>query len=260
MPVFDLVVVCDGARVTEGYSGDKSKLGKVTADQLDRYTQYKAALRAALPGAARFEELSEWKGFSGALRHALGLCRTEFILVAQHDWELMSALDVPSLIRDMQDLDLTYVTMSSSKLTTLPVRHRGNEFGIYHKPGTVPDEFFTLHGQHSGYTLTYLPHWHDKPHLVRVQDYLKIFRSHRIARFPEDSFGHVLAPLAKAQGVCGPTDDRTGLAVRTYVAEEVIVSHTDARRALPEDSPLWEIKRRPKTGPEAITEYNDQGT
>lgn len=128
----------------------------------------------------------------------------------------------------------------------------------------------TLH-----YWYVAFPHWHDKPHIVRREDYLAIFTKHRITLFPEDEFGKVIQKLQRKQGTYAPLDPSTGIrmAVYMYAGSEPItdttgkvpalVKHSDGRKAVRRDGPeaiAWEEQRRAKELEREASDYSDAGS
>jgi hypothetical protein len=85
------IIVCDGATVTQ--SKPHYKKGKITADDASRYHGFIAALKGlgetgALPNTYVLP-LPKRAGFAQAVKAALTLVKTKFVMVVQHDQHII---------------------------------------------------------------------------------------------------------------------------------------------------------------------------
>jgi hypothetical protein len=123
------LIVCDGCRqrteaTSKRHNNVKQSLrnGIVDSEQLERYAQFKAALRELCANASEdslfcntsVEELEVRQGYGFALRHCLRECvSTPYVIVIQHDRTFMRPTPIYETVKAMwQHPNIKYVGMS----------------------------------------------------------------------------------------------------------------------------------------------------
>ncbi|CAK0824320.1 unnamed protein product [Prorocentrum cordatum] len=101
------VLVCDGLVEAGASRKPQHKAGRVTPDDASRYREFVARVRSlAAEGEGPFADLqvvecTEHQGFGFAVKRALQEVRTAFVLVVQHDQEVVRAFDLPAVLLAM---------------------------------------------------------------------------------------------------------------------------------------------------------------
>ncbi|ETW03319.1 hypothetical protein H310_04816 [Aphanomyces invadans] len=152
----------------------------------------------ALDGKASFHVITCTKrlGFALAVREALKLVTTPYVLIHQHDWTFLHPVDLTSLCHTMNDFPNTlhYIGFSSRR----SLRRAQRPF----LPPSIPQKF----GPH---LLAPLYFWYDKPHVGRTSHYRSfVFGRGRFQAgdFIEDTMGHDMLADLKARGIQGHAD------------------------------------------------------
>jgi hypothetical protein len=130
------LIICDGYRVLK-----KRKKYDITESEAAAYEEFKKSVRAFShdPSSVFFGaivlELEGRHGFGLALKEGMQLVKTEFMMVAQHDWAFSrKCLDLKAAVHTMQELPhVKYIGMLSSP--TLQYPHKILcDYGIDLKP------------------------------------------------------------------------------------------------------------------------------
>ncbi|EQC41484.1 hypothetical protein SDRG_01451 [Saprolegnia diclina VS20] len=135
--------------------------------------------------------MSKRMGFALAVREALKHVTTPFVLIHQHDWTFLHALDLQPVCTAMASLPetLKYVGFHSRK--TLKKKSR---------PGLPPPTAVNL----GGICVAPLYFWYDKPHVASTEHYRSFVFGHgrfQPGDFIEDTLGHAMLDDLKARGV-----------------------------------------------------------
>lgn len=234
----DLILVCDGYRDTnaEGLPFKESKFrsGIVDADAAANYEAYKATLRerqCSRDGATpsmQVLELPSRHGFGFAVKAALDLVHTPYVLVVQHDRPFVRRCNVPRLLAAMEaDPErLKYVGLP----TTTTVGHQ------YHVLSKYGIRLPTFEADRRGLLMLPLIQWYDSTHICEVEHYRNfIFGPEQFVvkgGFIEDKLGQVQLAAIRKDGVQA-AHPRFG----TFLACgsgfcEACVAHLDGREPL----------------------------
>jgi len=159
------ILVCDGFTVATGSQQPKHKGGIIAEEHIQRYLQFIAQAHETLSSFSdNFQvlQLPERMGFGFAVKHALQFALTPFVLVVQHDQQIVREFDLPVVLRVMsQHSDrIKYVGLTSISTQTYE-RYAPSKFGIHVKSTR---EF-------GGIPLLPLIFFYDKPHIVPTQHY-----------------------------------------------------------------------------------------
>mmetsp|Transcript_8558 Transcript_8558/g.18982 ORF Transcript_8558/g.18982 Transcript_8558/m.18982 type:complete len:759 (+) Transcript_8558:46-2322(+) len=232
----DMVVVCDGYRRENGegvaYSEPKYRSGIVDAESAKNYEAYKAVLRKRMAGttapAIRLLELESRHGFGFAVREALRLVRTPYVLVMQHDRPFTRRADIPRLLAAMEAAPSRFKYVGLPTSTT-----HGHQYHVLSKYG-LRIEPVTADAR--GLQMVPLIQWYDSAHLCEVEHYRSFVFGPRqlVSRggFIEDKLGQTqLADIRKRGVAVAHPEYGTFIAAGDGFAEPC-VGHLDGRDAL----------------------------
>ncbi|CAK4078827.1 unnamed protein product [Aphanomyces euteiches] len=186
-----------------------------------RATAESTVTRDSVVGKPTFSmiTLSKRLGFALAVREALKLVSTPYILIHQHDWTYLHQLDFSVLcqLMDEHPEELQYIGFSTRK----SLRRKCRPF----LPRAVPREFGSV-------LLSPLYFWYDKPHLARASHYRTFLFGHgrfRVGDFIEDTMGQSMLADLKARGVAAHTAYGTWSYVRPDDPEKPTLRHRSGR-------------------------------
>ena len=216
------MIVCDGYEV--GHK--KKKSAAVTEDKAARYEEYKAQLigrfgrvcavcgcgctcgvrqvdAPVLPGFdPQVVELTGWHGFGLGLKHALGLVKSELVLVLPHDMEFMQPIPVTELTTLLLEPNngVEYLGFANSGNLNHAQRMQAKS-GVRVTPVSVTAA--------NGNTTRLLPlcQWKENPHLCSVIHYqLKVYGPEawpkiKKGQFIEDTVGQQQRTEISAKGM-----------------------------------------------------------
>mmetsp|Transcript_87770 Transcript_87770/g.200594 ORF Transcript_87770/g.200594 Transcript_87770/m.200594 type:complete len:330 (+) Transcript_87770:54-1043(+) len=116
------IVVCDGFRPKDGEGADSNKRGLLTADRQQAYVEYIATLQESTDWYCQGQPvevmaLTEHAGFAGAVLKAVETVTTPFLMVVQHDWAFVRAVDVSGVLDVMSTTPrVRYCTFMAGKM------------------------------------------------------------------------------------------------------------------------------------------------
>ncbi|KAI1407880.1 hypothetical protein F5Y13DRAFT_120640 [Hypoxylon sp. FL1857] len=145
-----------------------------------------------------FIEPTKRLGFGLAVRSALRLTETPFVWVHQHDWPLVSDIQLGPLLDIMQDTEadenipVRYVCLPSVRLLSYADSAHVTQFPMLKGlTASLKRNFRTESG--ASVPLTPMFFWHDKPHLASTKHYLSRVFPTRLSilrgAFIEDTIG-----------------------------------------------------------------------
>ena len=246
------VIVCDGFILAPPTRTGRIrfKSGKVTHSHAEAYDEYKARLRDLVAagdphrGFANSQLLCLGKrhGFAFAIREALRLVKTTFVLVVQHDRMFLRPGRLPNVLEVMRrDPALKHVGLLQ-KSTLTYARTVNDKYGIDVGPYVrrAPDV-----------QLTFVPavFMYDSTHVARAQWYREFvfgnivtsrgtFRL-RTGDFIEDKLGQSMLSEIKALGMPAHALFGSFLLLEDGVGSEIpVVYHLDGRDPAWSDAPL----------------------
>ncbi|KAF0682937.1 Aste57867_24950 [Aphanomyces stellatus] len=158
-------------------------------------------------------------GFALAVREAVKLVNTPYILIHQHDWTFLHPLNLRSLCQhmDAHPTELQYIGFSTRKSLRRAVRPS--------LPPAIPRPFGDLH-------LTPLYFWYDKPHLARTEHYRTFVYGRgrfKVGDFIEDTLGHHMLKDLKTNGAEAHVAYGTWAYVRPDDATKPTLRHRSGR-------------------------------
>jgi hypothetical protein len=168
------LIVCDHEQVQEA---NDYRIGKVTAECASKYHEYKARLASLCAGGAndpaspfhraRVVELPKRHGYGRAVRFALSLVSTPYVIVVQHDRELRASFGLCALLRGLQTFALRHVNyVALGTRATWNTGHRALcDFNV-----DVRDYAIEVEGLDPRLIVP-LPFWYDTTHLCRTTFY-----------------------------------------------------------------------------------------
>ncbi len=207
------VIVCDRPKLVKPGAAVRVKSGRVTAEDVARYDAYCAALEELVRVGAwpwtrcAVVRMERYGGFGMCLKHGLGLLRTPYALVLQHDRILRQPIGVEDLLLTMlRRPRVRYIGLASNSSVGSEARYR--TIGIPVHTGALATELLQRR-------LLPLPFWYDATHIASVQFYLEfVFGWHvfegtqygtpfrlRTGDFPEDKFGNAMLAYLKLHGM-----------------------------------------------------------
>eukprot|EP00435_Cladocopium_sp_Y103_P075008 s225_g53.t1 len=236
VPGLELVesfIVSDGFRVCEKDQKARPKAGRIAAEMVEAYEEYRSRLDAPWPTWPSLQHLraAEHKGFAGCLHIALRKVTSPYVLVLQHDRPCLRPFDLKGLLEAMQaQPNLKYVGLP----TKASLARTGQEY--FASQWQVGQDLQAMLEVSLGpVILRPLFLWYDSAHICSVEHYKNlVFRKGRqwSGGFIEDSFGQeMLAALrvASASGNVTEVHEIYG----TYLYDDgagPIVGHLDGRR------------------------------
>lgn len=203
----DIIIVCDGYRRRNGdgieFTQPNYRQGIADAESAMKYDAYKDVLRSRAVAAhgdapsVQVLELDSRHGFGFAVRAALPLVKTPYILVMQHDRVVMREVDIPRVLAAMEGdpTRLKYVGLPTS--TTIVHReHVLSKYGLRIEPFTIDA---------GGLQVLPLVQWYDSMHLAQADYYRNfVFGPRKLVvrgGFIEDKFGQAQLADIRARGV-----------------------------------------------------------
>ena len=181
------IVVFDGYDV---HSVKNEKRGRISSDMSDNYQEYISRVRLLIESHPAFENtsclvLEERHGFGFAVKAALSMVTTPYVLILQHDFIFCQRVNLPALVRVLHNHPIVqYIGLLSAATERYALARS-------HGPQThmvLPTEYF------DGEPFVKLMFWYDKAHLARVAYYFaQVFGPRtciRKGQFIEDTFGH----------------------------------------------------------------------
>jgi hypothetical protein len=205
--------------------------------------------------AIEFEITPIRRGFAGNVRRAVNCTTTPYVMIVQHDHRFVRAVDVPAVLRAMDDSEtnncgsINYVGFMSSSvqrqcsaLTQLGTMW--TDLGRRILPGsaaTMPlsKESILCHYE-TAYGLPLLPlhFWYDRIHIARTQYYKDyVFNPAAsgvfVKNFVEDTFGQFQVADVKKNGLAG--FHRYNSFILHYDEADAVV-HANGRRYLTADA------------------------
>jgi hypothetical protein len=206
-------IVCDRPKLVKAGAAVRIKSGRVTPEDVARYDAYCEELeRLCREGAWPWlrcvvVRMERYGGFGMSLKHGLGLLRTPYALVLQHDRILRQPIAVDDVLLTMlRRPKVRYVGLASNSSVGSEARYR--TIGIQVHTGALETERLKRR-------LLPLPFWYDATHIASVQFYLEfVFGWHvfegtqyagpfrlRTGDFPEDKFGNAMLAYLKLYGM-----------------------------------------------------------
>ncbi|CAK0895024.1 unnamed protein product [Prorocentrum cordatum] len=170
----DMIIVCDGYRSTAAdgseHAAPRYRSGIVDAASAANYEAYKACLRGrerpaeGAVGGLRVLELDSRHGFGFAVKAALELVRTPYVIVLQHDRPFIRRADIPRVVAAMEadPQRLKYMGMPTG--TTL-----GHAYHVLSKYRLTVEPLCVDSG---GLQAVPLVQWYDSAHICEVEHYL----------------------------------------------------------------------------------------
>eukprot|EP00930_Biecheleria_cincta_P075221 TRINITY_DN62391_c0_g1_i1.p1 TRINITY_DN62391_c0_g1~~TRINITY_DN62391_c0_g1_i1.p1 ORF type:complete len:675 (-),score=71.09 TRINITY_DN62391_c0_g1_i1:56-2080(-) len=232
----DLIIVCDGYRSTneagEQFKESKFRSGIVDPTSATNYETYKETLRARatvnrIP-AVHVLELDSRHGFGFAVRAALELVRTPYVIVVQHDRPFTRPCNIPRLVRAMEAAPDRFKYVGLPTSTTC-----GHKYHVLSKYGLRIESVLA---DADGLELVPLVQWYDSTHVCLTAHYRNFVFGPRklVARggFIEDKLGQAELQAIRSLGL-----EKAHPEFGTYVASgdgfrDPCVGHLDGRDGL----------------------------
>jgi hypothetical protein len=197
------LIICDGYRVAK-----KRKKYDITETEAAAYEQFKNSVRefsrdpSSVFFGAQILELEGRHGFGLALKEGMQHIKTEFMMVAQHDWAFSrKCLDLQAAVETMREMPrVKYLGMLSSPTLGYPHKIMAS-YSIDLKPHILKSA-----AMGPKYSLVPLIYWHDKTHLARTSHYREfVFKSKVVKQggFIETTLGQQMLEEIKADGMGG---------------------------------------------------------
>lgn len=192
----------------------------------------RAAYQKYLEGLADLQErwpllsvvpLGRWGHISGGLREVIGRITTEFVLVAQHDFEFVRAVDLPLLLEVMRaNSELRHVRFNKNALTVVDW---DAEYEYRNKIKSRRDFIHEFVYGHAGAEMRFVRTlaWSDNNYVCST-DYLRTVVLPLVGqnRVPPE---HVLNPLGRVQN-----HSVLGTFIFDRVDAPPVIRHLDGRR------------------------------
>jgi hypothetical protein len=156
--------------------------------------------------AVTFIEPARRLGFGLAVRSALRMTSTPYVLVQQHDWILTSSFPIEQLLQIMQESEsepeapIKYVCLPAVRMLKYAVSAEVIRFPVLRKlTSTLKGDFSPKEHPEMKIPLTPLFFWHDKPHIASTAHYLaRVFPS-RLAMLRGDFIEDKIGQRARTQ-------------------------------------------------------------
>lgn len=153
-----------------------------------------------------FLEPSRRLGFGLAVRSALRMTSTPYVLVHQHDWILTSSFPLESLLQIMRESEsepeapIKYVCLPAVRMLNYAVSAEVIRFPALRKlTSALKRDFSSKEHPEIKIPLTPLFFWHDKPHVASTTHYLaRVFPS-RLAMLRGDFIEDKIGQRARTQ-------------------------------------------------------------
>ena len=161
------ILVCDGCNVVASGKKAQHKAGRVSAEDEQNYAEFKRNVRLlAETGEPPFDNLvviekSRREGFGFAIHRGLVEVDTKYVMVMQHDQQLVSRFDLPAVLSAMDECpEVKYVGLCSenTKHYAEMIRSRYN---------LILERTLAF----GGVPLIPLIFWYDKPHVCNTKHY-----------------------------------------------------------------------------------------
>eukprot|EP01116_Phalansterium_solitarium_P023063 TRINITY_DN7884_c0_g1_i1.p1 TRINITY_DN7884_c0_g1~~TRINITY_DN7884_c0_g1_i1.p1 ORF type:complete len:323 (+),score=102.03 TRINITY_DN7884_c0_g1_i1:671-1639(+) len=252
------LLVFDGYTSVEGEA--KFKSGRLPSEEIERYAKYIDAVRSLIERHPAFVNttpvvLDERHGFGYAVRAALEMTTTPYVMVVQHDYQFVGASLPGEAILDLMDArpEINYVGFKGAANTTHVLSHKAL-VNVLRKRG-VP---LTMVPPDLPVPLAKLLFWYDKNHIARASAYRSLVFEDgstivRRGDFIEDRLGHKILAEIREGG------DAAHATYGTYLYhpddESVALRHLDGRKYLRPDQI---VARYPRAIPRAILPFDGQ--
>jgi len=213
------LIICDGYKIRPEA---RYRSGQVTVEGGEKYEDFLRRLEALRFG--KIVRCPERLGFGFALKRALSYVRTPYVIVVQHDRNLVRAVDVEALVKALESNStwLKYLGLPTS--TTLRYRHFVlSKYGIRVEPRRIGPDMDVVP----------LLQWYDSTHICSTAHYRDfVYRGDLVKKggFVEDKLGQIQLADIRAHGL--PAHDAYATFVLDDGVDEPIVSHLDGHDAL----------------------------
>lgn len=209
------IIVCDGINLRTKGNDDEFRIGRVSHEAASKYESYVSALESLsakqghpLEGALILR-MDRRRGFALALREAIQLVKTPYVMVVQHDRLALKPFFLRPILESMESFPfrfVNYVCLGTSNTYKFPAQ------SVERSKIDVRDYAMRIPGTNA--KVVPLTFWFDSTHICRVDFYkqfcfqrqvreLNPFRSWywKTGDFVEDKLGQLLHMRVKAGGI-----------------------------------------------------------